>query len=674
MFNLNFFKNINPSILKISINSILETNLKLNFFFKCNSKFFSSKKKGKASPFKKQEEPKKQNVKELPDKFKDFEPEKLLSSLYGMKQTETVRNRLGGIPKSQTETKPLTKKIMSDLDKQAFQEEINHLLEKEEYETAQVKLNTMISYLKGFSDDESVEKICDYVLLVSDIYHLFERSIDGVHKLREVYINLKDIDTEQSYMSKTKILDRLSYENLVTENMEESLRYSTELVDLVRDRIAQDKLSVMHDKSYLVATLLNHVNVKLEAGFPKQDLFDHLKEAYELFHENKSYMEELAFKLLKAYGLVTYEMDLYEEALKYLKEALKYKEMEADEESEECFAIYKCMADIYVELGENELAKEYYEKSKIVKQDFINSLNTQELLEEGQEHFIELARIFESLADFYFEEEIDLQKCEENIKAALENYLRYPLESIYLSRCYYLLSEINLEIGEWDKCIEYSKMYIKSIDKFIEGYKNEMKEKNFDLELFTRFSISSHENFVFRCYKNLSEAYGSVKDIANMTKYTQLAIDKLLEINSENNEEEHEEINEDEKLNDFINMKYQLMKLYENMGNQVMVVKECDELIAKLTKIDNENITITDCIDDNENNIINKYYFIIDALFNKVDYFINNDKFSEAKRLLSQIKEIIHKNNLQIEKEREEELDKKLNLVLLKLRHEKLKK
>jgi hypothetical protein len=89
----------------------------------------------------------------------------------------------------------------------------------------------------------------------------------------------------------------------------------------------------------------------------------------------------------------------------------------------------------------------------------------------------------------------------------------------------------------------------------------------------------------------------------------------------------------------------------------------------------NKTLSLDSKSDQNEpclenSSFISKNYFLVDALYNKADYFIKLERYPEAKKLLAETQKIIHERNIKIEPEREDDINSKINLINLKMRKE----
>jgi hypothetical protein len=620
-------------------------------------------------------------------------------------QSSNFKNKKSIVPKKQ-----LTK-----LDKEAFKEEIKVLLEKNDQIKLYDRLNYMVNHYLNEEDltDEAIKELSDHTILLSDVLRELERIEESSLKQREVLIKLENSDkienpeeSDALYFIKFKLLDRISFDNFVLQRYQESKEASEELISLVKKRIAQDKLTLIDDRCTLFASILNLIQIKTYTGASKEDIMEDLKTCLEIFNQHKNKLEANGFKFFRALALTYYEMGNIDESIKSCKTSLKYKQMEGDEDSEDTFLVYRCLGDNYSILGDKEKSEEFYFRSIKIKEELLYSLSHEELQLEGREHFTDVGRIYEILGENKLLDG-DLEKSEEFINKSLENYLKYPVDHIFVANCYLILGEINLESKKLERSLEYSKKYISAVEKFIKSHEHEINNPTFDLDYYTRLSIPTHQSNIYKALKYITQAYCGLGDKINCKKYGQLAVDKLVEINkdSENSESDSEMIKY--QMSDFLNYKYELIKLYELMNAIPLALKEYDEIISKLnsTQVDkiffereddqgdnktekksnrqsspksgnkNKTLSLDSKSDQNEpclenSSFISKNYFLVDALYNKADYFIKLERYPEAKKLLAETQKIIHERNIKIEPEREDDINSKINLINLKMRKE----
>lgn len=612
----------------------------------------------------------------------------------------------------------LPNKKLTNLDKEAFREEIKVLLQKNDNIKLYERLNSTINHYLNEEDltDEAINELTEHIILLSDILRELERTDESIIKQREYLIKLENSDkiknpedSDAIYFIKYRLLDRISFDNFVLQRYEESKEACEELISLTKKRIVQDKLTLIDDRCSLFASILNLIQIKTYSGASKEEIMDDLNVCLEIFNQHKNKLETNGFKFFRALALTQYEMGSFDDSIKSCKTSLKYKQMEWDEDSDDTFLIYRCLGDNYLVLGDNEKSEEFYFKCIKIKEELLSSFTKEELQLQGREHFIDIGRVYEILGENKLLEG-ELQKSEEFIYKSLENYLKYPLDHIFVANCYFMLGEINLENKNLDKSIEYSKKYISALEKFIKSHELEMKNPKFDVQYYTRLSIPRHQSNTYKALKYITQAYSGKGDKINCKKYGELAIDKLVELNKDseildNSEAESEMIKY--QLSDYLNYKYEIIKLYELMNAIPLALREYDEIITKLnssqvdkiiferedqleesnteknsnsqysSKSENKNKKLSsgsksDTSEDTLENLsfISKNYFIVDALYNKADYFIKLERYTDAKKLLAETQKMIHEKNIKIEPEREDDIKSKINLINLKLRKE----
>lgn len=550
-----------------------------------------------------------------------------------------------------------TKKIFTELDEEALREEILDLQEKMEFKKVNKKLNLLIDHYYNIKDNlgvENIEKIYQLLKLLVENLREMGKFEESISKQINLLNKIENLDSEEIVMIKVKLLNRIAFDYSMLEQHEESLRYVNKIIEMLENRVKEDRISLVEDKCSLAMNILNLVTVKASMNKPNAEINEDLKRCLKIYRELPNKLENISLSLLKQLGVINYYLENFEDSLKFLEESWKFKRSTGEEEDDEAFIIIKTMADDHLEMDNKAKAIELYEQAITIKEKLLTK-NPEEV-EDLKQQYIDIARIYEVLADEYLSEG-KLEIAKNFVDKAMDHYLTNPLEPIFLAKCYFILAEIFIEQSEYNKCMEYAKKYIQAFEKFSKDY--ELNDPDFDLEYYTRLDLVSHQSLVFRAYKYIATCHLSLKDKINCRKFAQKAIDQLINLNKPLFEDEG-----GSELLDILNFKFEITKLYEMMDNYALALKDYDEILSRLKAFPGNKIYV----DEEEDKFIDKRISIIDAIYCKANIFLKMEKFEMAKKLYNQILEKINKDNIEIEDERKEEISEKIHLVNLKLR------
>lgn len=552
------------------------------------------------------------------------------------------------------------KKIFSELDIQAFKAEVNHLLQKNDHITVYSKLTNMINILlSNDPNNEELIQITDHIILLSDVLRELDRFAESAQKQIEIFYKITNLrESEEVYKLKIKLMDRISFDYLVNEELDEALNWSKNLLELNKERIAQDRLTIIEDKCTLVVNFLNLIQIKIEKKVPSEEIYEDLIYCEKLFNEYRDKMDGLGLKLYKAMGIVHIDLKNLTESNDYLKKCIKYKEAVGDEFDDESYFIYKSIGENYLGLEYKDKSFEYFDKCLQIKEEELKFMSHDEYQYAGKNICIDIARIYEIKAEYCLNS-LDTQHCEENVTKAFDYYLKFPLEGIYMAKSYLIKSDLLIEKKEYTTCIEYLKKYLEAFEKY---EKENSSNKKLNLLQFTTVTSDNHLSNLYKVYRLLTQCYESLDNKQNLQKYGQMAINQLIEINNNN------ELNDSEndlELSDYLNMKYEIIKIYEMMKANALILKECDEAIKRINNFSKEALDLNN---DNKSTLFNKNYFIFDIYNIKVDTYIRLEKYNEAKNLISKCFELIHVKNLEVDEEKLEEINGKLKIINLKIK------
>ena len=578
--------------------------------------------------------------------------------------------------------KELEEQISSyDLTELSLIEEIKFLQDKKNYIKAIEKIHNLIEHILKTNvllDERKISQITSHITnLISNYRDIgsFEKSIiDQEDFKRKIASHIKDeeaLDYTVLFLN-----DGIAFDYKLLGNLNKTYDYLKENSDILRTRIQADKLSIIRDTESLQANLINLAESMIEGNEDPEKVNEILIECTELDRNISDKNSVTGFKLYSLLGNINSQLDNLEDALLHYKESLKYKRLQGIEDDEDCSKISKFIAEICVELGDKATALEYYEKCIAIREHLIEyklssnfdpEIDTTE--EDEKVHCLEIARIYEAIAEVYHGE-ANLEVTENLVNKALDYYLKHPGDDICKGRCYMILAELYLEKKESEKCIEYSKRFLFAWNKFTKDKKKEISDENFDFSPYSRLDYSEFLTMEYKAYKYIATSYYTIKENFKCKKYSEMAIDKLVSIregkgNSNKNPNENEV--ESGELNDFINYKYELAQMYDLCGNYAMTIKEYNEVINKLVGINDEEISL----EENSEDKIEKNIILLDAYVGKAEALFKLSRNTDAKRFLIMALQFIDSKNLSIDEEKIEEIRKKIELIDLKLKHGK---
>ncbi len=290
--------------------------------------------------------------------------------------------------------------------------------------------------------------------------------------------------------------------------------------------------------------------------------------------------------------------------------------------------------------------------------------------------YLNLAKIYEELIEFYIETELRLEKIEEYIIEAQKYYDLFEKDSIFSSNLIFILFMKNYDFdSNFDISLEKANKLIEIFDRFENGiipiieaeFFDELNEEEIDFfqieeNFFTfdkiqkkefllrRFSNLDWYNFStrFKFYFSISNIYARLKNTEGKVKFQDLALDQYEEnINTQNISVFH--------LVD-------LMRIFEDKKNSVKLY-EIFEKIHEEIKQGNINY-----VKNEDKELYSKTIF--DVYYMKINMLILEEKFNEAKDTLKILNGIsLADINFKLEVDDKENLDKTMNLLDLKLKY-----
>jgi tetratricopeptide (TPR) repeat protein len=563
-----------------------------------------------------------------------------------------------------------------DLTELSLKEEIKFLIDKKDLKKANLKIEKLIDYTlttKQINDD-TIRLLEEYISTLSNNLRdmgLFEKSI----LTQEGYkVNLKNkINEEDNYDYLQVFLnDRIAFDYKILEKFDKTLEYLKENSQILQKRIDEDKLTLFEDRLLLQSNYLNLAESMIEENKDLEEINELLLKALELDKTipDSEKNEMAGFRLFFLLGNVNSQLDNLEEALEHYKECLKLKRMQGIEEDEDCFRISKSIAEICLEMGDKTTALEFFEKCISIREYLLEykksasfDPDAESTEEDEKNHYIEIAKIYEAIAEVYHAEG-NHEVTESLVNKAIESYHRHPLDDIYTGRCYMIIAEIFLEKKENEKCIEFSKRFLFAFTKFTKEKKKEIQGENFEMGEYSRLDFSEFLNMEYKAYKYIATCYFNLNENFKCKKYSEMAIDKLITLKEEG-KKNYQSSEGNENLNDFINYKYELAQLYDLSNNQAMTIKEYNEVINKLLNYPDDEISV----DEDSDEKLDKNIILVDAFVGKAEALFKLSRYSDAKKFLINSLDIIEKKNLALEEEKVQEIRKKIELINLKLKH-----
>jgi len=566
-----------------------------------------------------------------------------------------------------------------DLTELSLREEIKFLIDKKDLKKANLKIEKLIDHrllTKPEMDEKTISLLEEYISTLSNNLRDMELFQKSILVQEEYKIKLEKLIKDEDRHDYIKIFlnDRIAFDYKILEKQEKTNEYLKENRKILEKRIAQDKLTLFKDRLLLQSNYLNIAENMLEEDKNLEEIKEILEKSLELHNTipDSEKSDEAALRQYLLIGSVNSQLDNLEEALENYKNCLKLKRMQGIEEDEECFKISKSIAEISLEIGDKTTALEFFEKCISIREYLIEhkkSSNFDPYAESTEEdektHYIEIGKIYESIAEVYHAE-ANHEVTENLVNKAIENYHKHKIDDIYTGRCYMILAEIFLEKKEYEKCIEFSKRFLFAFMKFTK----ENTGDDIEMENYSRLDFSEFLNMEYKAYKYISSCYLNLNENYKCKKYSQTAIDKLITMNDKKNKNSYKtndsnSVNDIKDLNDFINFKYELAQLHDLCNDHALTIQQYNEVINKLLKYPDEEIAV----DEDSEEKLDKNIILIDAYVGKAESLFKLSRFPEAKKFLANSLEIIEKKNLPLDEEKVEEIRKKIDLINLKLKH-----